>query len=185
MATDKKIATGIDKDVAEIAGRVKLLILDVDGVMTDGRIIYNNDGVEAKNFNVRDGHGIKLLIRGGVKCAIITARTSQVVEIRARDLGIETVMQGAVDKAKAFNEVLSKEGLSPLDAGYIGDDVVDLPILTKVEFSAAPSDAVAEVRERVDYVSPYPGGGGAVRDVVELILKSQGHWDRLMEKYLG
>lgn len=173
------------RELTEIAARIKLMVFDVDGVMTDGRIIYNDDGVEEKNFNVRDGHGMKLLMDGGVGCAIITARSSKVVEIRARNLGIEKVFQGVSNKVDAFEKILIDEGLTALDVGYMGDDLVDLPVLRRVGFSAAPADAVAEVVERVDYVSPLPGGAGAVRDVCEEILKAKGLWTSLMERYLN
>lgn len=173
------------KEIIEKAGEVKLLILDVDGVMTDGSIVYNDRGEESKSFNVRDGHGLKLLQRGGVDCALLTARTSDVVSHRARNLGIKLVYQGALDKSKAYEDILKKTGLTPNQTAYVGDDVVDLPVLKRAGFSVAVSDAVTEVRERVDYVTEARGGRGAVREVVEIILKARGTWDELMSRYLG
>ena len=175
----------MEKEIIEKAREVKLLILDVDGVMTDGSIVYNDRGEESKSFNVRDGHGMKLLQRGGVDCALITARTSDVVLHRARNLGIELVYQGAFDKLKAYEDILKKTGLATNQTAYVGDDVIDLPILKRVGFSVAVSDAVTEVKERVDYVTEAQGGRGAVREVVEIILKARGTWDELMSRYQG
>jgi 3-deoxy-D-manno-octulosonate 8-phosphate phosphatase (KDO 8-P phosphatase) len=175
---------GLKKEILEKVMPVKLLILDVDGVLTDGSIIYNDEGLESKHFNVRDGHGLKLLSRGGVDCALITARKSEVLSHRARDLGIELVYQGARDKLKAYEDILKKMNLAPQETAYVGDDVVDLPVLTRAGFSVAVCDAVKEVKERVDYVTERPGGRGAVREVVEIILKAKGMWDELMKRYL-
>lgn len=172
------------KEIKEKAKRVRLLILDVDGVMTDGSIIYNDQGQETKSFNVRDGHGIKLLRRGGVGCALITARSSEVVGHRARNLGIELVYQGALDKVAALGDILKKTDISADETAYVGDDVVDLPVLSRVGFSVAVGDAALEVKERVDYVTENPGGRGAVREVAELILKARGSWDEIMSRYL-
>ncbi len=163
---------------------VKLLIMDVDGVMTDGSVIYNDKGEETKIFNVRDGHGIKMLQRAGIKAALITARLSECVKHRARNLGIELVYQGAVDKAKAFEDLLEKEGLKPEETAYMGDDVVDIPVLKRAGLAIGVSDAVDEVRELVHYITIKPGGKGAVREVVELILKAQGKWDEAVRRYL-
>lgn len=160
---------------------VKLLVLDVDGVMTDGSIIYTDEGVEIKVFNVRDGHGIKMLRRAGIDTAIITARSSKVVTHRAANLGIALVMQGAIDKAAAFDELLAKTGLHSAQTAYVGDDVIDLPVIRRVGFSVAVADAVAEVKEAAHYVTTLPGGRGAVRETAELILKAQGKWDEVMK----
>jgi 3-deoxy-D-manno-octulosonate 8-phosphate phosphatase (KDO 8-P phosphatase) len=175
---------GLKKEIVEKARPVRLLLLDVDGVMTDGSIIYNDVGQESKNFNVRDGHGLKLLTRSGVDCALITARKSEALVHRARDLAIELVYQGAIDKLKAYEDILKKMDLTPEETAYVGDDVVDLPLLTRVGFSVAVCDAVEEVKERVDYVTETAGGRGAVREVVEIILKAKGIWDELMNRYL-
>lgn len=170
--------------LAEKIRRIKLLILDADGVMTDGSIIYTDEGVELKAFNVRDGHGIKLLMRAGIGVAVITARESKAMVHRANNLGIADLYQGRLDKAVAFDELLKAKVLNPIQTAYIGDDIIDLPVLRQVGFSAAVADAVPEVKERVDYVTAACGGRGAIREVVELILKSQGRWDELMKRYL-
>lgn len=171
-------------EVAEKIRAVRLLVLDVDGVLTDGRIIYTDSGVEVKAFDVKDGHGVKLLARGGVDTALVTARTSRVVEVRAENLGIGLVYQGMLDKRKAFDDILEKTGLEPRELAYVGDDLVDLPVMRRVGFSATVADAVAEVRDGADYVATRPGGRGAVREVCELILRVQGRWDEVMARYL-
>lgn len=171
--------------LAEKIKRIKLLILDVDGVMTDGSIVYTDEGVEIKAFNVRDGHGIKLLMRSGIGVAIITARESRAMSHRAQNLGITDLYQGRLDKASALDEILKSKKLNPLQIAYVGDDIIDLPVLRQVGFSVAVADAVKEVRGRVDYVTAALGGKGAVREVVELILKTQGRWDEVMKRYLG
>lgn len=167
----------------KIAG-IRLMIFDVDGVLTDGKIVYDDRGVESKMFDVRDGHGIKLLMRSGVEIAIITARQSRVVEHRAANLGIELVYQGAKDKLKAFDEILDRLKLAPDQAAYMGDDIIDLPVMKRSGFSATVPDAADEVRERADYVSKKPGGGGAAREVCELILKAQDKWEEALSPYL-
>lgn len=169
--------------IGKIKG-IKLVIFDVDGVLTDGRIIYDNDGKETKSFDVKDGHGIKLLMRADIDAAIITARESRVVEHRAKNLGIELVYQGRLDKLAAFEEIRQKTGLKPSEIAYVGDDIIDLPVIKRAGFSAAVSDAVEEVRERVDYVAKRPGGRGAAREVAELVLKAQGKWDGILANYL-
>ncbi|MBI5468188.1 MAG: HAD-IIIA family hydrolase [Deltaproteobacteria bacterium] len=170
--------------VAEKIKGIKLVIFDVDGVLTDGRIIYGDDGKETKAFDVKDGHGIKLLMRAGINSAIITARESRVVEHRGKNLGIELVYQGRKDKIEAFEDIKRKTGLKASEIAYVGDDIIDLPVIKRAGFSAAVSDAVQEVRERVDYVSVRPGGRGAAREVAELILKTQGKWDEILANYL-
>jgi 3-deoxy-D-manno-octulosonate 8-phosphate phosphatase (KDO 8-P phosphatase) len=162
---------------------VKLLVLDVDGVLTDGRITYTDDGRELKSFNVRDGHGIKLLMRAGVECAVITARDSVIVERRCKELGIERLYQGATTKLGVYEELIAACGLDPTETAYVGDDLIDLPVLRRVGFSCAPMDAVAEVKGVVDCVTKALGGGGAVREVVEIILKIQDKWEGVTERY--
>ena len=163
---------------------VKLLILDVDGVMTDGSIVFDSDGCETKSFNVRDGHGIKLFMRAGLKVALITARSSEVVSRRAAELGIDIVHQGATDKLSAFSEILKELSLEPNETAYMGDDIIDLPVLTRVGFSVTVADACVEVIERVDYITGSKGGRGAVREAVEVILKAQSKWEGALEPYL-
>lgn len=163
---------------------LKLLIFDVDGVLTDGRIIYDNAGVETKAFDVKDGHGIKLLMRCGIDVGIITARESNVVAVRAANLGIGIVFQGMKDKLKAFEEILKTTGLDPSRIGYVGDDIIDLPVIRRAGFSATVADGVSEVKERVDYVAKCKGGCGAAREIAELVLKAQGLWDAVIAGYL-
>lgn len=163
---------------------VRLLIMDVDGVMTDGSVIYNDRGEETKFFNVRDGHGIKMLQRAGIKAAIITARQSDCVKHRAKNLGIPLLYQGAIEKVKAFEDLLEKEGLKAEETAYMGDDIVDIPVLKRAGLAIGVQDAVEEVKQRVHYVTMKPGGKGAVRECVELILKAQGKWDDAVKKYL-
>ena len=168
----------------EKAKDVKLLILDVDGVLTDGRIVIDDRGMETKCFDVRDGHGIKMLKRANIDVAIITGRQSQVVSHRARELGIDSVYQNIHDKLEVYQAILREKGLKDQDVGFIGDDVVDLPLLTRVGFSAVVADGVEELKPYADYVSRNKGGRGAVREIIELILKAQGKWSELMERYL-
>lgn len=178
------MAIELGGDLIERIKAVKLLIMDVDGVMTDGSVIYNDRGEETKFFNVRDGHGIKMLQRAGIKAAIITARQSEVVKHRAKNLGISLLYQGALDKVNAYDDLLEKEGLKPKETAYMGDDVVDIPVLKKAGLAIGVSDAVDEVKQRVHYITMKPGGKGAVREAVELILKAQGKWDEAVRKYL-
>lgn len=167
----------------ELLEPIRLLILDVDGVMTDGRIIYDANGVESKFFNVKDGHGIKMIQRCGVEVAIISGRDSRVTALRAHELGISRVRLHALDKLSAYGELLAETGLSPPETAFMGDDVIDLPVLRRVGFSAAPADAVDEVREAVHHVTRNRGGWGAVREVTDLILKGKGLWEGVMERY--
>ncbi|MGE4286823.1 MAG: KdsC family phosphatase [Phycisphaerae bacterium] len=162
---------------------IKLLILDVDGVLTDGSIIINNDGVESKKFNVLDGHGVKLWQRAGGRVAIISGRAVKVTGVRAEQLGIDYVYQGCTMKLPVFEQLLDTALVSGEEAAFIGDDVIDIPIAMRVGFSAAVANAVDELKERSDYITKKKGGEGAVREVVEYLLKHQGKWDTLMERY--
>ena len=175
----------VSQELASRIRAVKLVVFDVDGVLTDGRIIFSNSGEETKLFDVKDGHGIKLLMRSGIDVAIITARESDVVRRRARDLGITHVFQGMKDKKMALEELVKASGVTPDAMAYMGDDIIDLPVLKRVAFSAAVADAVSEVIERVDFVAKRPGGRGAARELAELILKVQGKWDEVMKAYLA
>jgi 3-deoxy-D-manno-octulosonate 8-phosphate phosphatase (KDO 8-P phosphatase) len=163
--------------------KIKLLLLDVDGVMTDGRIIYFNDGGEAKAFDVKDGHGLKLIQRAGIRVGIITGRQSEVVARRAAELGIGIVYQGAKDKLKPFLEIIKELGLEPFEVAYVGDDVVDLPVMRQVGFSATVADAVDDIKPYVDLVTSRPGGRGAVREVCDLLLKQSGRWSSVTSRY--
>ncbi len=171
------------KNIIEKAGKIKLLILDVDGVMTDGSIILDNEGNEYKRFHVRDGHGIKMIQRAGIKVGIITGRKSKVVEIRAAELGITDVYQKARDKKSVYKELLNRYQLMEENVAFIGDDLIDLPILKSVGFAIAVSNAVDEVKEYAHMVTKKAGGEGAVREVIDFIIKAQGKWDRLIEGY--
>lgn len=161
---------------------IELLILDVDGVMTDGRIIWDTNGVETKFFNVKDGHGIKLIQRAGIQVGIITGRISPVVDLRAKELGIEFVYQGALRKLDSYEDILQKTGFADHQVAYMGDDVIDVPVMRRVAFSAAPADAVPDVKAIVDFVSGYGGGMGAVRELCDLLLKGRGEWERLVAR---
>ena len=165
--------------------RIKLLLLDVDGVMTDGRIIYLHDGGEAKAFDVKDGHGLKLLQRAGIRVGIITGRQSDIVARRAAELGIEIVYQGAKDKMVPFREILHKCGLEPAEVAYVGDDVVDLPVMRQVGFSVTVADAVEDIKPYVDLVTSRPGGRGAVREVCDFLLKETGRWASVTGRYFA
>jgi 3-deoxy-D-manno-octulosonate 8-phosphate phosphatase (KDO 8-P phosphatase) len=162
---------------------IRLLLLDVDGVMTDGSIIYDGNGLETKCFNVRDGHGIKMLQRHGIEVGIITGRTSIVVDIRAKELGINLVYQGALRKLESYTDAKEKTGLDDSQIAYMGDDVIDVPVLRRVGFAAVPLDGLPEVREVAHYVSSCGGGRGAVRDVCDMILKGRGVWDEIVARY--
>jgi 3-deoxy-D-manno-octulosonate 8-phosphate phosphatase (KDO 8-P phosphatase) len=167
----------------EKAARVRLFLMDVDGVLTDGGIILDGEGRETKRFHVRDGHGIKMLQRAGVETGIITGRTSQVVEVRARELGVRIVRQGAHEKGRVLKEVLAELGVAPEESAYVGDDIVDLPVFREVGFSAAPRDAEPYVLDAVDFVSSRPGGMGAVREIIDYVLKAKDLWRTATSKY--
>lgn len=165
--------------------RLKLLLFDVDGILTDGRIVFDNNGVETKAFDVKDGHGMKLLQRAGVRLGIITGRQSEVTLVRARELGIDLVRQGAKDKLVPYLEILDELNLKDEEVGYMGDDLVDLPILRRVGFAATVADAVEEIKPLVHYVATRPGGRGAVREVCDLILKGSGRWPAATAHYFA
>lgn len=163
--------------------RVKLLILDVDGVLTDGRIVIDDAGLESKQFDVKDGHGLKILMRYGIGVVLVTGRQSRVVEHRAADLGITEVHQGIWNKLEIFEKILHRRKITPEETACVGDDVVDIPLLRRAGFSVAVADAVSEARQIADYVTHHPGGRGAVREVCELILKAQNRWSDVAAKY--
>jgi 3-deoxy-D-manno-octulosonate 8-phosphate phosphatase (KDO 8-P phosphatase) len=156
------------------ARKIKLLLLDVDGVLTDGRIILDNKGNELKAFHVRDGHGIKLAQRAGIVVGIITGRKSDVVSIRARELGIKEVHQGAKEKIAVYETLINKYGLSDDEVAYVGDDVVDLDIFKRAGIAVAVADADPSVKPHVDMVTRTKGGRGAVREFINIALKSRG-----------
>ena len=171
-------------DLKEKILPIKALIMDVDGVLTDGRIVIDSNGVESKQFDVRDGHGLKMLDRSGVTLAFLTGRCSPVVSHRAAELGIEIVFQRCHDKLKAYHQIRDRLGLGDHEVAYIGDDVVDIPVLLKVGFAATVADADSELVPIVDWQSSRSGGRGAVRELCRLIMQIQGSWDKAMARYL-
>ena len=172
------------KDILERAARIRLLIFDVDGVLTDGSLFVGDDGQEYKAFHSQDGHGIKMLQQYGVEIAIITGRTSRVVEHRMANLGIKHVFQGRLEKLPAFEELTQRLSVDPDDTAYVGDDVVDLPIMRRVGLAIAVQDAHPLVKQHAHWQTPRGGGRGAARDVCELLLEAQGNLQRAMERYL-
>lgn len=169
----------------EKAKLVRLMLFDVDGVMTDGGLYYTDSGEEIKVFNTLDGLGIKMLRDSGVRVGIITGRTSRIVEQRARHLGIEYVFQGVHDKLAAFEAVQKQAGVGAGQCGFMGDDLVDLPVLRRAGFAVAVPEAPELVRSHVHYVTGQPGGRGAVREVCELIMRAQGTLDAALAPFLG
>lgn len=164
--------------------KIKLLILDVDGVLTTGHVIFDDDGREIKVFHAKDGAGIKYWHRAGHSSAIITGRPgSGGLKRRCEELDIVDVYQNVKEKIPSFEALLKKHNLSPHEAAYIGDDLTDMPVMRRVGFSAAVSNAVSEVRELADFVSELPGGEGAVREIIEHILKEQNLWDGILARY--
>ncbi len=162
---------------------IRLFATDVDGVLTDGRIYIASDGTEMKAFHVRDGSAIKYAQRAGIPVAFITGRSSALVDQRAKELGVKDVFQGAIDKRIPFAELLERHGLTAREVAYVGDDLLDVPILRQVGFAVAVADARPEVIEVSHVVAEAKGGEGAVREVVETILKAQGLWDGILERY--
>ena len=177
---NSKIETG---DVNGRAKRIKLLLMDCDGVLTDGQLELLENGDEQKTFHARDGQGISLFHRAGWKTGIISGRTSSAVERRAQDLKMAFVRQYAKDKIAALEEIVAAAGVSADECAYIGDDVADIPVMRRVGFAVAVADAVEETKQAAHYVTEVKGGHGAVREVTDLILKAQGHWEDLMKLY--
>ncbi|MFU8818509.1 MAG: KdsC family phosphatase [Desulfurivibrio sp.] len=165
------------------AREISLLLLDVDGVMTDASILYTDSGTEFKAFSTRDGLGIRLLQEAGVEVGIITARSSEAVRRRAADLGLKHLFQGARDKLVAYEQILREQRLQPSRIAYMGDDWLDLPLLVRAGFAVAPADAVAEVKAVAHYVTRRPGGKGAVRELCELIIAARGEHEKLLARY--
>ncbi len=164
---------------------LRFLILDVDGVMTDGSISYTENGGEVKSFNAKDGAGLKYWTRAGHRAGIITGRSSPIVERRAEELGIAFVAMDAKNKLPAFEAMLREANVRPEEVAMIGDDLPDLPLIRRAGFGVAVADAVNEVREGADFVTEKDGGRGAVRELIEYILKVQGRWEGIMERYLA
>ncbi|HEX5709264.1 MAG TPA: HAD hydrolase family protein [Pyrinomonadaceae bacterium] len=170
-------------DVARRASRIKLLLMDCDGVLTDGRVTLLGDADEQKSFHTRDGHGLVLLHRAGLRSGIISGRTSAAVERRARDLRISYVRQGTWDKIEDFRAVVAEAEVEEREVAFVGDDVTDIPLMRRVGLAVAVTDASPDTLTFAHYVTRTPGGFGAVREVCELILKAQGRWEELMKRY--
>jgi 3-deoxy-D-manno-octulosonate 8-phosphate phosphatase (KDO 8-P phosphatase) len=166
------------------AKEIKLLLLDVDGVLTDGSIVYGNSGTELKAFNIKDGFGIRLLREAGVEVGIVTARRSEAVERRAQDLKLAHLYQGVGNKIEAFAEILASQKLTPQQIAYMGDDWLDLPLLSRVGLAVTVADGVAEVKAVAHYVTRQAGGRGAVREVCELIIEAKEKREELLTRYL-
>jgi 3-deoxy-D-manno-octulosonate 8-phosphate phosphatase (KDO 8-P phosphatase) len=174
------------------ARKIKLLLFDVDGVLTDGKLFFlpNSAGsqpasVEFKGFHAHDGASISLARLGGIKTGLITSRTSETVALRGRDLKLEYVYQGVRDKRACFDEIVKQAGLKPEEAAFVGDDVIDLPAMRAGGLAIAVKNARAEVKKEAHYVTAHAGGEGALRDALELILKAQGKWKQVVEAYIG
>lgn len=163
---------------------IKMLITDVDGVLTDGTIIIGGDGTESKKFSLLDGHGIKMWHRAGLATAFISGKDTSATSIRAGQLNINYVFQGCKKKLPAFEELLEKTGLSENQVAYIGDDLMDLPLVKRAGLGVAVAGSVAELKDAADYVTTTQGGSGAVREVIEYILKDTGKWQELIQRYM-
>ncbi|MDQ7968601.1 MAG: HAD family hydrolase [Oxalicibacterium faecigallinarum] len=188
MTASPSHATANDIHMADAmrrAQRIRLMIFDVDGILTDGSLHFSPDGEVMKTFNVLDGHGIKLLQQSGVATAIISARQSPIVLKRATDLGVQHVFQGAHDKRAIFESLLNKTGMQAEDCGFVGDDVIDLPILLRVGFAASVPNGHAEVQSRVHYITSAHGGRGAARELCDLILRAQNNYEAALAPYLA
>ncbi len=173
------------EDLGERLKGLRLMVFDVDGVLTDGTLYFGESGTEMKAFHARDGHGLKMLMESGVLVAILSARRSRAVERRAAELGIERVEQGAADKKSSFRRLLEDLGLRPEAAGYMGDDLVDLPVLACCGFAASVPEAPEAVRRHSHHVTQAPGGGGAVREICELIMRAQDTLDASIARQLA
>lgn len=173
-----------DSEIQRRARCVKLLLMDCDGVLTDGRIWILENGEDQKAFHTRDGLGIELLHRAGLRSGIISGRISSALERRAQSLGVSFLWQGREDKRQAFADTLAQAGVTRDEVAFVGDDLTDLPLMVQSALAVAVADAAAEVRARAHYITTANGGNGAVREVVELILKAQGRWDDVVKSYL-
>lgn len=183
MPGDAALSFSVSPDAMARAARVRLALFDVDGVLTDGRLYLDNRGEEYKAFNSRDGHGMKMLQRNGVEIGIITGRRSQIVEHRTRELGIRHVVQGALDKLPAYESLIAILGLTPEQTAFMGDDVVDLPIMRRAGLAVACADAHPYVQKHSHVVTPSAGGRGAARELCELLMVAQDKWAAELAKY--
>ena len=183
MNDDFPLWFDIIPSVAKQAAHIKLVLFDVDGVLTDGRLFVDNNGEEYKAFNSRDGHGMKMLQRNGVAIGIITGRTSRIVEHRTRELGIQHVRQGCQEKLPAYEQLIQELALQPEQVAFVGDDLVDLPIMLRVGLAVAVQDAHTLVKKHAHWITPSAGGRGAARDLCELIMLAQGTHAAEMQRY--
>ena len=172
-------------DALERARRIRLMVFDVDGVLTDGRLWYGPSGEELKVFHSFDGHGLKMLAGSGVPCALLSGRRSAAVTARAAELGIAHVYQGIEDKLSTYREILAQQRLKPEETGFMGDELVDLPVLTRCGFACAPHEAPEAVRGRVHYVAAARAGRGAAREVCEFVMQAQGRLEPALRSYLA
>lgn len=170
-------------EIAARAARIRMLLFDVDGVLTDGSVAISDDGSEAKSFSIRDGAALVWARREGLKIGWLSGRVSGATARRAAELGVAIAVQGATDKGAAYAEILRANGLGDEEVAYMGDDLLDLSVLARAGLSAAPADAVEEVRARVHWVSAHPGGHGAVREFIEIVLKARGRWAAILAGY--
>ena len=190
MADSKAVtsAQNIDAPQGELKQRilpVRMMIFDVDGVLTDGRVIYMDDGSEIKQFDVQDGHGIKLLQRAGIEVALISGRACRAVEHRALGLGIARVYLGSTVKIKSYEQLLADTGLKEHETGFMGDDLIDIPVMRRAGFSVAVPNGAPHIFPYAHYITRASGGRGAAREVCEMILRVQGLWESVMERYLA
>lgn len=169
--------------IMQRAALVKLLVLDVDGVLTDGRVVYDDQGREIKFFDVRDGHGLKLLQRGGVEVAWLSGRGSQANRVRAQELGVERLIEKCLVKLPALQELMAACAVTPEQVAYMGDDLIDLPAMAAVGLALAPADAQPQARAAAHWVTRQPGGRGAVRQACELLLRASGSWEEVTARY--
>ena len=171
-------------DIGERARRIRLLLFDVDGVLTDGKILLHADGSESKTFDIRDGTAIVLAQRAGLRTGVLSARQSAATTERAAQLRIPIVRQGSADKLETLEEILGAEGMSADEVAFMGDDLLDLPVIERVGLGAAPADAAGEVRSRAHWIASRRGGDGAVRELIEMVLKAQGRWDGIVAVFM-
>jgi 3-deoxy-D-manno-octulosonate 8-phosphate phosphatase (KDO 8-P phosphatase) len=167
------------------ATNIRLLLFDVDGVLTDGKVLLHADGTESKQFDIKDGIALVWAQRAGLLVGFLSARTSASTTHRARQLGVTMVQQGVPNKLATYERMVSDAGVADDQVAYMGDDLVDLAVLARVGIAAAPADAVEAVRDRADWISACPGGSGAVRELVEMVLRAQGHWDAIVASSAG
>jgi 3-deoxy-D-manno-octulosonate 8-phosphate phosphatase (KDO 8-P phosphatase) len=169
--------------IDERAARVRLLLFDVDGVLTDGVVIMHGDGSESKGFHIRDGAAIVWAQRAGLKVGLLSARSSGATTHRAAQLAVRLVVQGVANKLGAYEQIIRDAGIDDGAVAYMGDDLLDLPVLGRVGFSAAPADAAVEVRAQVNWISSAAGGRGAARELIELVLRAQKRWDAIVQQH--